>query len=798
MGNICKPQIQPIKENEDFSKIAQVEEQRKWQNNEKEHNNDQKQELIEDDRKQYINKQDGQIVINENKQEQIQCENKMIKQVEAVFDQEVIQENIQKQNKRKSPFDYQLLFNVIGNSFIFGHLEDNQQLFDKMFYCIARDQEMIFKQGDKGSLYFIIERGQCEIIINDKVKKILRFGESFGELALLYNVPRSASVKALGDCAFWAMDKNIFRKGIELISLKDYEENKEFIQKVKCFQSFTDDQRKAITSVLIRLNYQAGMKIVDEGDQSDPFFIIKKGEVEIQKGKQQLIMMQQGDCLEEYSLQNNSVRDVIIKAHDDVILFAISRFDLQTILGNKIQSIIQYGQQRWAFKRHPIFKWLTKLQEENILSKMELKQYKQQDVIIEKGQQCTHLIVVLKGNIQYQQLLIQKGQMFGDQFLEQQNQILSDSLIMKSDGLISQIQIKHFFQIIGGSLDQIQFQIQKEHNKNINKGLEELISIKILGQGLYGNIYLVHNKFDKKNYAIKCISKFKIIQERQALRLAQKKQILQTINFPLIIYFFNSFKDQYNIYFLEEYIKGMQINDVIKELGHLKTYDFQFYIGSLILCMEYFHLNNIIYRNISPEHIIVDDQGFIKLIGLGICKNLKIKEAITFTITGIPHYMAPEILAGEGYTYSVDLWSIGIIMYEFICGKLPFGENQNDPYAIYLEIQAQPLNFPFNLIDQYSKELIEQLLSKIPEQRLGQSYEKLKNNQFFKNFNFDLLMNRDLKPPFIPPKNKLISDKDFQKAIDAGQLFTEVIKNDPKTIKKIPDSIYGSNWDQDL
>ena len=89
------------------------------------------------------------------------------------------------------------------------------------------------------------------------------------------------------------------------------------------------------------------------------------------------------------------------------------------------------------------------------------------------------------------------------------------------------------------------------------------------------------------------------------------------------MHFIKSFKDQNYIYFVEEYIKGMELFDVIREIGLLNLYDSQFYIGSLILCMEYLHFNHIIYRDIKPENIMVDEKGFIKLIDLGTAKNLK-------------------------------------------------------------------------------------------------------------------------------------------------------------------------------
>lgn len=161
--------------------------------------------------------------------------------------------------------------------------------------------------------------------------------------------------------------------------------------------------------------------------------------------------------------------------------------------------------------------------------------------------------------------------------------------------------------------------------------------------------------------------------------------------------FIRCYKDEYNIYFLLEFIKGLELFDTIREIGLLSTYDSQFYIGSMILVLEYLHSNHIIYRDIKPENIMVDDKGYMKLIDMGTAKIMKSKNntiSRTFTIIGTPHYMAPEVISGKGYNFFVDLWSVGICLYEFMCGYVPFGEEAEDPYEIYEDIIKKEIGYP--------------------------------------------------------------------------------------------------------
>jgi cGMP-dependent protein kinase len=108
----------------------------------------------------------------------------------------------------------------------------------------------------------------------------------------------------------------------------------------------------------------------------------------------------------------------------------------------------------------------------------------------------------------------------------------------------------------------------------------------------------------------------------------------------------------------------------------------------------------------------------------------------TFTIIGTPHYMAPEILTGKGYSYTVDLWSVGICLYEFMCGGVPFAEDAEDPYEIYEEIIKKSIVFPSFLREKKAKKLIDQLLSKVPDLRMGGSFSSLKAHAWFSDFDW--------------------------------------------------------------
>jgi cGMP-dependent protein kinase 1 len=144
--------------------------------------------------------------------------------------------------------------------------------------------------------------------------------------------------------------------------------------------------------------------------------------------------------------------------------------------------------------------------------------------------------------------------------------------------------------------------------------------------------------------------------------------------FPFVVSFHKLIKDSNFIYFIMEFIEGEDLFDVITKVISFTPEHARQLIAQILLMMEHLHTNRIIYRDLKPENLMMNVNGFLTLVDMGTAKKLKIERRFrTNTIIGTPHYMAPEIITGKGYSFHVDLWSLGVITYELLCGKLPFG-----------------------------------------------------------------------------------------------------------------------------
>jgi cGMP-dependent protein kinase len=246
-------------------------------------------------------------------------------------------------------------------------------------------------------------------------------------------------------------------------------------------------------------------------------------------------------------------------------------------------------------------------------------------------------------------------------------------------------------------------------------------------------------------------------------------------------------KNENFIFFLMEYIKGKELWEVIRDIGLLNKEQTQFYSGSMLLAINYLHKKKVIYRDIKPENIMVNDIGYIKIIDFGTVKEIKER---TSTIIGTPHYMAPEIVKGGGYTFQVDIWSIAVCMYEFFCGKLPFADDYDDPMMVYKSVMTEELEFPHYIHDEPFKNLLQKMLRKSPANRLWK-FQQIKQDLYFKGFDWNKLISLSLVPPY---KIKFKDDKDKIQSIPYLAYFKG------KDVKQIRDkgkkSVRGAQFEK--
>ena len=262
-----------------------------------------------------------------------------------------------------------------------------------------------------------------------------------------------------------------------------------------------------------------------------------------------------------------------------------------------------------------------------------------------------------------------------------------------------------------------------------------------------GVIKLAKNKRTNETIVLTILKKCKIIKYGVSPHILNELKILPILEHPSIVSFLGSAHDEKYIYFGFEFIPGGDLFNSLKVDTKFSLEKVQFYSGQIIFVLDYLHSKKIIYRNLKPENILINKNGYIKLIDFGLSK---IIEDRTFTMCGTPGYLAPEIILNKGYGLSIDWWALGVLLYEMICGVEPFYDDE--PMKIYDNILERKLLFSSDF-DSQSKSLIKHLLEPDLSKRYGNlknGVNDIKNHLFFKNMNWNKLMNQEIEAPFIP------------------------------------------------
>ena len=320
--------------------------------------------------------------------------------------------------------------------------------------------------------------------------------------------------------------------------------------------------------------------------------------------------------------------------------------------------------------------------------------------------------------------------------------------------------------------------IPEPENNHSKISENDFTKIKLIGKGSYGNVFLVRYNKNNMIYAMKVYKKSDLREKNQENNTKSERNLLTQINFPFIVEVKFAFQTDSKLFLVQEFIQGGDLFFHIHSGQKFSTQKTKFYLVEIILAIDFLHKNNMIYRDLKPENILIDSKGHIKLTDFGLSKIVTNIEEKSFTICGTLQYIAPEIISGEGYNESVDWWSLGIIMYEMLTGKLPFKFNfdsQEEQEQNDLNIYDKKIKYP-SWIEENAKDLINKLLNKDPEKRIGsgkEGAENIKKHPFFSDIDWNKALNKELRPPFIPKIENETDIKYFEKSLVESPVFSD-------------------------
>ena len=655
--------------------------------------------------------------------------------------------------------------------------------------------QYIFKEGELASCMYIIKEGEVECIKGDKVIRTLKQGDNFGQKALLEGSKRSLDVKAKTDCKIYSISSDFFKNQFG----ENFREHLYFSFVSTAFMN---------SKIFNKIN----TKMISKTFSNFSFRSLKNGDIVYPKGQkitEKLCVVLEGNIIDKKMNKTEAKRyeilfekqlsesseDLIkhdLSAEPDCVLAEIDFEKFKEILGGDLKTAQTKSIQLNSFGNISLFRILSDDKIEFLQSNLKIEKFQNGKKIINQGDIGDKLYIIKSGRVDFfvNSRYIRssgEGEDFGAKSLILSSDRRTATAIANGEVLCYTLTAKVFKSILEPNL--YEYFTNKFYLEDNTIELKDLDNIKELGSGNFGSVNLVKNKKNKQLYAIKALNLEQIKKENLEVCVELEKNVLLKTDHPFIMKMVKYLKNENYIFFINEYIKGKELWDVIRDIGLLNKEQTQFYIASMLLAINHLHKKKIIYRDIKPENVMVNTKGYIKIIDFGTVKEI---EDRTSTIIGTSHYMAPEITKGEGYSFQVDIWSIAICMYEFFCGKLPFGEEYEDPMDIYRAVSKEELSFPNFVHDEKFMALLNKMLKKNPANRLWK-YEQIKEDPYFKDFEWNKLISLSYPPPYMI-KMKEDDEKDNTASMPyLSYLQSKQVKRQPKK-KKSNRQIKFEKW----
>ena len=302
--------------------------------------------------------------------------------------------------------------------------------------------------------------------------------------------------------------------------------------------------------------------------------------------------------------------------------------------------------------------------------------------------------------------------------------------------------------------------INKAHksNNNINENTENDLNRNmfefntIIGKGGFGKVWKVQYKKTNEYFALKEMSKRKILDKKSEKSINSERKFLSILNHPFIVNMHYAFQDNDNLYLVMDMLSGGDLRYHCSRYRSFSEEQTRFFIACITYSLEYIHSNNVIHRDIKPENLVLDDKGYVRVTDFGIAKyNTADNSSET---SGTPGYMSPEVMNAENHSFTADFFAIGVIGYEFLMGFRPYnGKNRKEikekifGEKVEITLNQKKKGWSDDVID-----FINKLLERNKDLRLGanKGFQELKEHQWLKYYPWDELEQKILPAPFVP------------------------------------------------
>lgn len=650
----------------------------------------------------------------------------------------------------KDTFTVKFIADVLAESFVFASVDTKgrRTFIEAMQEETAKAGDEIIKQGDIGDYFYILERGDVSFWVDGKEVGTAGIRAVFGELALLYDTPRAATVKAMTSCKLWKIDQKTFRFIMVASTQGDDQKTYSTLRKVALFESLPPEFFVKLSSAMTTKSCEPGEKIINKGEVGDIFYVIRDGKVKLTDiGLDPSVKFDDhelgaGEFFGERALLTGDRRAATITAVDDCTLLCLSRADFEEIIG-PLTDLLKLAEVRQMLMGLPPFanRSLEPLQKVKLSEAVKKTFYRKNANIINAGKKGFYFIY--EGRV-----MVSSGS--GDEeltagyFGDMNNPGITVKIL--EDTTCGFLPTSSITRIVGVTSE------GKEAPKKemLQIKLGDLRLHRMLGEGSFGKVFLVtlRSGSNKTPYALKMMNKKQLIQSRQVNNVKSEKGIMMSFEHPFIINLLATFQDECSIYMVLSLAQGGELYSLMQKspgckLDHSSV---QFYTACALEGLAHLHTRNVCHRDVKPENILIGNDGYCILIDMGFAKVITDK---SFTLCGTPVYLAPEILVMKGHNKGVDYWALGVLIFESLVGHEPF--YADDQTAMFKKICRFQYNIPSS-IKSDARSIVSKLLVG-QKKRIGclaNGDRDIRDHQFYSSINWDDLVAKKIPVPWDP------------------------------------------------
>jgi hypothetical protein len=295
--------------------------------------------------------------------------------------------------------------------------------------------------------------------------------------------------------------------------------------------------------------------------------------------------------------------------------------------------------------------------------------------------------------------------------------------------------------------------------------LTELKRHRILGAGTFGQVWMVSRERadgSRTAYALKIQSKFELCENGQARAVITERDNMATLQHPLLCNLVCTFQDDDLVYMVMGLVQGGELHSIMYPgtRAGVSENKAKFYAAGIHEGLAYMHRRGFVYRDLKPENVMIDSEGYTVIVDYGFVKFIDDK---TYTLCGTPLYIAPEVILNRGHSFGVDHWSLGVLLYEMFEGHTPFYTDGMDQMDLFRAIARGRYSMP-KQISSAAKSILEGLLTRDPKFRLGSlaaGEYGIYHHPWFKGLDFEKLRNKEIKAPYVPDIKDPLDSSNF-------------------------------------